>query len=68
MTRAKNKAVAIHPFWVFRVVLEELVPERVGHGGGSHGHPGMSRIGILYGIRRQDANGVDAKIFQRLSF
>ena len=62
--RREHEAVAIEPVRIFRIVLQELRPQRVSHGGGAHRHAGMAGVGILHGIGGQKADGVDTEVFQ----
>ncbi len=65
MSRREDKAVAVEPFRVLRVVLEELLPEHVGHWRGTHRQPGVAGIGGLDGVDGERANRVDGEGFER---
>jgi hypothetical protein len=59
MPARKDETVASDPFWVARVVPQMARPQGVRHGGSAHGEPGMTGIGLLNGIRGEEAEGVD---------
>src|SRR5581483_3138541 len=60
----EDEAVAIEPERVTRIVTQEARPESERHRSSAHGHAGMAGVGVLDGIGRQEANGVDAAIFE----
>ena len=62
--RREDEAVAVEPIRIFRVELQELCPERVGHRGGAHRHARVPRVGVLHRVRGQDANRIDGEIFE----
>ena len=66
MSSREYEPIAIRPVWILRIVLEKGIPQRVGHGGCSHGHAGVTRVCVLHGIRGEHPDGIDAEIFQRL--
>ncbi len=45
-------------------MFQKLGPKSVGHSSGAHRHPGMTGIRVLYGVRRQDADRVDAQVLE----
>ena len=63
--RGEDEPVPVGPVGVARVVLEEPVPQHVGHGGGAHGRSRVAGVGLLDGIHRQHPHGVDAQLVQR---
>lgn len=54
----EHETVAIGPFGVGRIVLEEVVPQHFGDIGHAHGGARMARFGLLDGIHAEGANGV----------
>ena len=56
---AQHEAVAIEPVGPGGRVLEEAVPQGIGHGCGTHGRARMAAVGLLDGIDGQDPDGVD---------
>ena len=61
MTGGEDEAVAVVPARVRGIVLEETVPEGVGHGGLTHGATGVTVARLLHGVGREQAQGVDAE-------
>ena len=61
MAVGKDEAIAVGPDRVIRIKAQKILPERVDHGRQRHRRAGMAGIGLLYGIHRQSANGVDAE-------
>ena len=59
MPTRKDEAVSSHPFRVARIMPQVARPHSKRHGGGSHRKPGMARVGLLNGIRRKKAEGID---------
>ena len=57
----EDEAVAVVPVGVRGVVLEEAVPEGVGHGRGAHRAAGVSVARLLHRIGGEQAEGVDAE-------
>src|SRR3990172_7173402 len=51
MPTRKDEAVASHPPGVARIMSQVARPQGVSHRSGSHGKAGMSRVGLLDGIR-----------------
>ena len=62
MTGGKNEAVTIEPTRICRVVFKEEVPENIGHGSRAHRHSRMAAVGLLHGVNREKADGVDAEV------
>src|SRR5690606_739019 len=60
MTGGKDKAVAVKPVRVARVVAHVARPQHVGHDRCTHRQAGMPGVGLLHRIDREEANGVDA--------
>ncbi len=58
----EHEAVAIRPLGVARIVLEVPLPQHIGHGRSPHGQARVARIGLLHGIDRKDANGIDGEV------
>ncbi|CCK15451.1 hypothetical protein BN136_1461 [Cronobacter universalis NCTC 9529] len=58
VTVGKNKAVAVVPRRISRVVLEEAVPQHFGDIRHPHRGAGVAGFGFLYRIHTQRANGV----------
>ena len=56
----EDKAVAIEPLRVTRAVVHELRPQYICGVGHAHRHAGVSRLGLLYAVGSQEANGVNA--------
>src|SRR5579864_118006 len=62
MSVGKDKAVAVGPDGIFRVVTEKALPKDVRHGRQGHGRSGMAGIGLLYRVHGESAEGVDAEL------
>ena len=58
VTVGQNKAVAVGPFRVVRVVLEVIVPQNFGDIGHAHRGAGVTGFGFLYGVHAQSADRV----------
>ena len=54
----ENKAVAIVPLRVFRIVLKEIVPQHLCDIGHAHRRAGVAGVGFLDCIHTQGADGV----------
>ena len=57
----EHEAVAVRPDRIVRVETQKVLPQRIGHRRQRHRRAGMARIGLLHGVHRQGADGVDAK-------
>jgi hypothetical protein len=57
----QHEAIPPRPERLLRIVGEKLVPDRVSHRGEGHGRAGVAGIGLLNGVHRQGADGVDGK-------
>ncbi len=64
VTVGENKAVAVVPCRIGRVMLEEIVPQHFSDIGHAHWRAGMAGVGFLYRIHAQGADGV-GKLFTR---
>ena len=64
MARRKQKAIAVFPLGILRVVTQELCPERVSHRRRAQRQAGMPRLGLLHRVDRQRADCVDAKLIE----
>ena len=60
MAVAEYKAVAVGPFGVGSVVLDELAPQDVRHRSIAHRGTGVAAVGSLNHISSENANSVDA--------
>jgi hypothetical protein len=60
----ENEAIAILPRRRFRIVAHEIGPEDEGHVGHAHRRTGMTRFRLLDAIVGEEADGVDAKLFE----
>ena len=65
MTCGQHEPVAIDPLRIFRVVSQVSSEKHVRERRERHRRTRVSRVGFLNGIHRQDANRVDAKLFER---
>ena len=54
----RDKAVAIRPQGIIRIIFQKLEPENHGEIGASHRHTGMAGIGLLNGVHRQASDRV----------
>ena len=54
----QDKAVAVHPVRVLRIVLEKIVPQHFGNISHPHRRTGMAGVGFLHGVHTQGADGV----------
>ena len=66
MAVGQNEAVAVWPDRIVGVEAQELLPQRIDQGCQCHRCAGMAGIGPLHGIHRERANGVNAKLIQRV--
>ena len=64
VARGQHEAVAAGPVGVRRVVPHHLLEERVRGGGQAHRRTGVAVADLLYGVRGQDAGGVDGPLVQ----
>ena len=62
MPVGQHEAVAVWPDRIVGIEAQELLPERIDHRRQRHRRAGMAGIGLLHGIHRERANGVDAKL------
>ena len=60
MPHRQHEAVTVGPIGMFRVVAQEAAPQRIAHRSQAHGRARMAGIGLLHGVHRQGAKGVDA--------
>ena len=65
VTGRKHKAISVEPLGVLRVVVQELVPERIPHRGTTHGQTWVAALGLVDRINGQHANAVDAEGVER---
>ena len=65
VTGGEDKPVAIAPLGVARIVLEEILPEHVGHRRRAHRQARVPGIGCLDSIDRQGADRIDGERFER---
>ena len=65
MAVGQHEAVAIGPDRIVRIEAQKMLPERVGHRRQRHRRAGMAGIGLLHGVHRQGADGVDAELVDR---
>ena len=54
----EHEAVAVGPFGMGGVELQEAREQHRGHVGHAHGHAGMAGIGLLHRVHGERANGV----------
>jgi hypothetical protein len=54
----KHEAIPVGPRWIFRIKFQETREQHGCHIGHPHRHAGMTRLGLLDRIDRQEANGV----------
>ena len=59
----ENEAIAVEPRRVLGIVLQKLIPESKSRGGKAHRHARMPGVGVLHGVGRKNANGVNAQLF-----
>ena len=62
MAGGEHEAVAVGPDGVFGIEAENALPQGVNGGRHAHGRAGMTRVGLLDGINRQRADGIDAQL------
>ena len=58
----EHEAVAIGPDGVLRIELHHTIRKRVDERRERHGSAGMSGFGLLHGINRQSADGIDREL------
>ena len=51
----QHETIAAGPFWIGRVVAEMVAPEHLGDVGHAHRHTGVAGVGLLHGVRCQEA-------------
>src|SRR6185437_10658977 len=61
MTGGEDKAVAVGPGWVFRIIAHVFCPKDESHRRGGHGCSGMTRVGFLNRIGREYSHGIDTQ-------
>src|SRR4029077_1472750 len=64
MAVREDEAIAIRPDRILRVKTHDAIPNRVDERRERHGRAGMSGLGLLHGIDRERANGVDAQLIE----
>ena len=62
MAVGKDEAIAVRPDRIVRIEAQKSLPECVDHRRQRHRRAGMAGIGLLHGVHRKCANGIDAKI------
>ena len=60
MPIGQHEAVAVRPDRIVGIEAQKILPKRIGHRRQRHRRAGMTGIGLLYGIDRECADGVDA--------
>jgi hypothetical protein len=60
----EHEPIAVRPDRVLRVVAQEALPQAVRDRRHRHRRAGVARIGLLDGVHRQRANGVDAELVE----
>mmetsp|Transcript_9225 Transcript_9225/g.37722 ORF Transcript_9225/g.37722 Transcript_9225/m.37722 type:complete len:328 (-) Transcript_9225:30-1013(-) len=60
VARGEHEAVAVEPLVVLGVVGHGLAENHVAHGRAAHGKTGVAGVGLVDGVDRKEANGVDA--------
>src|SRR4029078_5204551 len=60
----EDEAVAVRPVRRLRIVMEEFGPEDEGHVGHPHRRSGVARPRLLDGVDGEEADGVDAELFE----
>ena len=58
----QHESVAVGPEGVGGVVLEEPVPQRIGHRGGAHRGAGMAAVRLLDRVDRKEADRIDGEV------
>ena len=61
MPTRKDEAVSSRPLWVAWIMSQVASPNRIRHGGGTHGESGMSRVGLLDSVCGKKAECVDGE-------
>src|SRR5262249_24730381 len=64
MAVRKNEAITIGPYRILRIEFENMVPDGVNQRRKRHGRSRVSGVGLLHGIDRKRANGVDAELVE----
>jgi hypothetical protein len=64
MPTRKDEAVASHPLWVARSMSQVARPDGIRHRGGAHWKPGVTRVGLLYSVCREETEGVNGFILE----
>ena len=65
MTSRENEPVTVKPVRVLGVIPHDLIVENVSHGSTSHGKTGMTRLGLLHRIDRQEPDRVNRFVDNR---
>src|SRR5665811_1227826 len=66
MPGGQHKAITVEPVGIARIVLQELLPQHIGHGSGAERQAGMPRIRGLDSVHGKRADTVDGFFFKRL--
>ena len=61
MSVAEDKAIAVGPNWIRRVIVQSVLPEGVGNRRECHGRTRMTAIRRLHRVHGEGSNGVDGK-------
>ena len=64
VARRQDEPVPVRPLGVVGIVLQESVPQHVGHRRRAHGSSRVAGVGLLYRVHRQEPHGVDAKLIK----
>ena len=64
VTSGKDKAVAVGPVRLLRMILQKARPQEVCHGSRSHGQTRMPRVRLLHSIHGQAADRIDAELVE----
>ena len=59
VARGEHEAVTVEPLVVLGVVSHGLAVNHVAHGGAAHGKTGVAGVGLVDGVDREEADGVD---------
>jgi hypothetical protein len=64
MTSGEDKTVAIEPPRVCGIMSQKPVPQSVGHRGGPERQSGVTRVGFLAHVDRENPDCIDAKLIE----
>ncbi len=64
MARGKHETIAIWPMRRCRIVVQKILPERIGNWRQAHRRAGVPGVRLLDRIDRKSSNGINTKLVE----